>query len=267
MKASNGALSSRLQGRRGHSAPRDKKRSPPGLLIHVRDRGNAAPCPHRECYRAFPFMDVTARPHLQSRHATPRSRPMTPRGSKRGTAKDLATTGRRSILDYDKWIVQTRNCELQEVKIESTIFNANGLQAETRKTIYTLACLQMEKRSPGMTGRGATRLTIWSPYHWADGSLKRQSPFSIQGVATGAYEELCTPGAACDMLLRPLSSGRASTKTRRGRGRVETAACFSPFLNITDSGTSGHGPLSFDGEGVPSQETRWYGGLFSEIPL
>lgn len=47
----------------------------------------------------------------------------------------------RAILDHDRRIKQTRNCELQEVTIESAIFNANGLQADARKTIYTLGGL------------------------------------------------------------------------------------------------------------------------------
>jgi predicted Zn-dependent protease len=45
------------------------------------------------------------------------------------------------ILDYDKRIVTTRNCELQESAIEIEIMNSHGLHVRGRKTMYSLFAL------------------------------------------------------------------------------------------------------------------------------
>ncbi len=50
-----------------------------------------------------------------------------------------------SMRGHDKRIVQTRNCELQEVEIDSFVVNSNGLRAEACKTIYTLGGLCVAK--------------------------------------------------------------------------------------------------------------------------
>jgi PmbA protein len=166
----------------------------------------------------------------------------------------------RTILDYDKRIVQTRNCELQEVKIESTIFNANGLQAEAHKTIYTLGGLAVAANGEEVS---------WYDWSWSH-ALNELEPVPLgrriaekaisfldgKVLQTGAYEGLLTPGAACDMLsvLAPSFLGESLYKDKTWLKERVRQQCFSPLLNITDSGLAGMGSFPFDGEGVPSQE-------------
>jgi PmbA protein len=166
----------------------------------------------------------------------------------------------RTILDHDKRIVQTRNCELQEVKIESTIFNANGLQAEAHKTIYTLGGFAVAANGEEVSWYD------WSWSHVLDelepASLGRriaEKVISFLGgkvLQTGVYEGLLTPGAACDILsvLAPSFLGESLYKDKTWLKERVGQQCFSPLLNITDSGLVGMGSFPFDGEGVPSQE-------------
>ncbi len=67
------------------------------------------------------------------------------------------------ILDYDKRIVTTRNCELQEAEIEIEIVNSKGLTIQERKTLYSVFALCVAKsttRCHGMTGHGRIPLRI-----------------------------------------------------------------------------------------------------------
>ena len=166
----------------------------------------------------------------------------------------------RSILDYDKRIVQTRNCELQEVEIECSIFNTNGLEAEARKTMYTLGGLAVAKNGEEVS---------WYDWRWSH-VLSACEPASLgrriaekaisfldgRVLPTGVYEGLLTPGAACDMLdvLAPSFLGESLHKDKTWLKDRQGQQCFSPALNITDSGLAGMGSFPFDGEGVPSQE-------------
>ncbi len=172
----------------------------------------------------------------------------------------LVLTLEGSMLDYDKRIVQTRNCELQEVSIESAILNTHGLQAEARKTIYTLGGLAVAANGEEVS---------WYDWSWSH-ALKDLEPAPLgrriaekaisfldgKVLQTGAYEGLLTPGAACDMLSVLASSflGESLYKDKTWLKERAGQQCFSPILNITDSGLAGMGSFPFDGEGVPSQE-------------
>ncbi len=172
----------------------------------------------------------------------------------------LALTLERTILDCDKRIAQTRNCELQEVSIESAIFNANGLQAEAQKTIYTLGGLAVAANGEEVS---------WYDWTWSHAlselepaSLGRriaEKAISFLGgtvLETGVYEGLLTPGVACDILsvLGPSFLGESLYKDKTWLKERLGQQCFSPLLNITDSGLVGMSSFPFDGEGVPSQE-------------
>jgi len=174
------------------------------------------------------------------------------------TSMVLALEG--SMLDYDKRIVQTRNCELQEVNIESAIFNAHGLQAEARKTIYTLGGLAVAANGEEVS---------WYDWSWSHAlndleaaSLGRRiaakaiSFLDGKVLQTGVYEGLLTPGTACDILavIAPSFLGESLYKDKTWLKERTGQQCFSPLLNITDSGLAGMGSFPFDGEGVPSQE-------------
>ena len=166
----------------------------------------------------------------------------------------------RAILDHDRRIKQTRNCELQEVTIESAIFNANGLQADARKTIYTLGGLAVAANGEEVS---------WYDWSWSH-KLEELEPASLgrriaekaisfldgKVLKTGAYEGLLTPGATCDMLdvIAPSFLGESLDKDKTWLKEKQGKQCFSPILTITDSGLAGMGSFPFDGEGVPSQE-------------
>jgi PmbA protein len=172
----------------------------------------------------------------------------------------LVLTLEASMLDYGKRIVRTRNCELQEVNIESAIFNANGLQAEARKTIFTLGGLAVAANGEEVS---------WYDWSWSH-ALNDLEPASLgrriaqkaisfldgKVLQTGVYEGLLKPGAACDMLavVAPSFLGESLYKDKTWLKERAGQQCFSPFLNITDSGLAGMGSFPFDGEGVPSQE-------------
>jgi PmbA protein len=166
----------------------------------------------------------------------------------------------RTILDYDSRIVQTRNCELQEVTIESTIFNAHGLHGEARKTIYTLGGLSVAKNKEEVS---------WYDWSWSHALNELEPTLLGRRIAekaisfldgkvlqTGVYEGLLTPGAACDMLavVAPSFLGENLYKDKTWLEERLGQQCFSALLNITDSGLAGMGSFPFDGEGVPSQE-------------
>jgi PmbA protein len=210
-----------------------------------------------------PFMDADEHATFPGKHDTyPTIEAYDAAGlevqDKEKTSRVLTLEG--TILDYDKRIVQTRNCELQEVTIESTIFNANGLQAEARKTIFTLG---------GFAVAADEEEVSWYDWSWGHtldelepASLGRriaEKAISFLGgtvLQTGVYEGLLTPGAACDMLsiLAPSFLGESLYKDKTWLKERVGQQCFSSLLNITDSGLTGMGSFPFDGEGVPSQE-------------
>jgi PmbA protein len=171
-----------------------------------------------------------------------------------------AITLEQSILGHDKRIVKTRNCELQEVEINATIFNSRGLHAEARKTIYTLGgfCVAANREE-----------VSWYDWSWSH-CLEDLAPAPLgrriaekavsfldgKTLQTGVYDGLLTPGSACEMLSVVAPSFLAENLFKNKTWLKEQLGkqCFSPRLNITDSGLAGMGSFPFDGEGVPSQE-------------
>lgn len=160
----------------------------------------------------------------------------------------------------DKRIATTRNCELHEIEMQVRMLNSNGLEAESKKTIYSLGALAV----------AADREEVsWYDWSWSEkyggldavrlGRKIAQKALSFLGgqvLNTGTFTGILTPGSACQM-LDILSPSFLSENLYKNKTRLKDKAgqqCFSPLLTIIDSGMKGMGAFSFDGEGVPSQE-------------
>jgi PmbA protein len=168
----------------------------------------------------------------------------------------------RTILEFDKRIVTTRNCEFQEAEIEAAIVNSMGLRAEGRKTVFTLTAMCVAKEIDE---------TSWFDWSWShalselDGRAlgkeiagKAVSFLSSSQIDTGIYNGILTPQAACDLLGILEDSFLAENLYKKKTFLADKIGlrCFSELLNITDSGLVGMGSFPFDGEGVPARENR-----------
>jgi PmbA protein len=175
-----------------------------------------------------------------------------------------------TILDFDRRIQKARNCELHEDQIRVTIINSNGLKAEAKKTIYTMAALCVAAE-----GQDEVSWYDWtwsSRYDGLDGRTfglkiaeKAVSFLGGEGLATGTYDGYLAPGAACDLLsvLAPSFLGENLHKDKTRLKGKEGTRLFSELVTIVDSGLTGMGSFPFDGEGVPSQENCLVrGGVF-----
>jgi len=165
------------------------------------------------------------------------------------------------IRAFDGRIKTTRNCELHESSVEIMVKNSNGVDAQGRKTIYTLAGMAAAEE-------GGDEVSwydwVWSPFYReldAPALGKRIAEKTISFLSgrmldTGIYTGLLTPACACQVLemLSPsfLAENLYKDKTRL-KDKTGTRL-FSELLTIIDSGTRGIGAFPFDGEGVPSQE-------------
>jgi PmbA protein len=165
-----------------------------------------------------------------------------------------------TILDYDKRIVTTRNCELQEAEIEIEIINSNGLKVRGSKTLYSVFALCVAKEKDEVS---------WYDWNWAHsladidmkalGAGIAQKTVSFLGseqIATGLYDGILTPQAACEV-LGVLSGSFLAESLFKNKTRLKDKLgerCFSETISIMDSGFSGMGASPFDGEGVPSQQ-------------
>jgi PmbA protein len=164
------------------------------------------------------------------------------------------------ILDYDRRIVTTRNCELQEAEIEIEIVNSHGLHVRGSKTVFSLFALCVAKDEDEVS---------WYDWTWSHffedidmetlGKNIAQKTISFLGsgqINTGTYDAILTPQASCEMLGvlsgSFLAENLYKNKTRL-KDRVEEK-CFAEKVNIIDSGLAGIGAFPFDGEGVPSRE-------------
>jgi PmbA protein len=164
------------------------------------------------------------------------------------------------IFDYDKRIVTTRNCELQETEIEIEIVNSKGLKAYGRKTLYSVFALCVAKEKDEVS---------WYDWAWAnslaDVDMKAlgidvaQRTISFLGseqIATGIYDGILTPQASCE-ILSVLSGSFLAESLYKNKTRLKDRLeekCFSEIINLVDSGLAGMGAFPFDGEGVPSQD-------------
>ncbi|MCX5812579.1 MAG: TldD/PmbA family protein [Proteobacteria bacterium] len=167
----------------------------------------------------------------------------------------------KAIIDYDKRIVVTRNCELQEAEIRVKIMNSNGLTTEGSKTLYMLSAMAVAKDVDEVS---------WYDWLWSnrlneiDAKLfgihtarKTVSFLSSEQIETGIYDGILTPQASSDMLgilagsflSENLYKDKTMLKGRRG------TKCFSEIINMKDSGIHGIDSFPFDGEGVPSCES------------
>ena len=166
-----------------------------------------------------------------------------------------------TILDLDRRIQKTRNCELHEKEIAVKIVNSNGLNGEAKKTLYTMAALCV-------AAEGQEEVS-WYDWAWCprfdglDGhalgrSIGEKTVSFLGGevLATGIYDGCLTPGAACDLLsvLAPSFLGENLDKDKTRLKGKEGVSLFSELVTIIDSGIMGMGSFPFDGEGVPSQE-------------
>ena len=168
----------------------------------------------------------------------------------------------KTIINYDKKIVATRNCELQEAEIQMRIINSNGLQAESRKTIFTLFALAVAKENDEVS---------WYDWSWAHRlneidaktlgvsvAQKAVSFLSGEQLETGIYDGILTPQVSCD-ILEVLSGSFLSENLYKDKTKLKGKTgtkCFSEAVNIKDSGTKGMADFPFDGEGVPSAESH-----------
>lgn len=174
--------------------------------------------------------------------------------------KEMLFNMERAILDHDKRIVATRNCELHEVEIETMILNSRGLIAEGKKTLYVLTGLCVAKDEDEVSWYDWS----WS-HHWReiDGeklgkSIAERAISFLSGrqLETGTYEGIITPQASCD-LLGILSGSFLAENLYKNKTRLKDRVgekCFADVINIVDSGLTGMGSFYFDGEGVPAQE-------------
>jgi PmbA protein len=166
----------------------------------------------------------------------------------------------KAIIDFDKRIVVTRNCELQEAEIRVKIMNSSGLTAESRKTLYMLSAMAVAKEGDEVS---------WYDWMWSNRlneidaqvfgvntARKTVSFLSSEQIETGIYDGILTPQAASDMLgilagsflSENLHKDKTMLKDRMG------TKCFSEIITIKDSGKYGMDSFPFDGEGVPSCE-------------
>jgi PmbA protein len=164
------------------------------------------------------------------------------------------------ILDYDKRIVTTRNCELQESVMEIDIVNSKGLYAHGSKTLYSLFALCVAKEEDEVS---------WYDWAWAHrledidmkalGNTIAKKAISFLGseqISTGIYDCILAPQASCE-ILDVLSGSFLAESLSKNKTRLKDRAgekCFSETINLVDSGLSGIGAFPFDGEGVPSQD-------------
>ena len=164
------------------------------------------------------------------------------------------------ILDYDKRIATTRNCELQEAEIEIEIVNSKGLKAYSRKTLYSLSALCVAKGQDEVS---------WYDWVWAHsladidmqalgiGVAQRAISFlGSEQIDTGIYDGILTPQASSE-ILSVLSGSFLAESLYKNKTRLKDRLeekCFSEIINLVDSGLAGMGAFPFDGEGVPSQD-------------
>jgi PmbA protein len=173
---------------------------------------------------------------------------------------DMLIEMEKTIIDFDKRIVVTRNCELQEAEIQVKIMNSNGLFAEGSKTLYMLSAMAVAKDADEVS---------WYDWMWVDRlneidakafgintAKKTLSFLSSEQIETGLYDGILTPQASSDMLgiltgsflSENLYKDKTMLKGKRG------TKCFSEIINMKDSGIQGMDSFPFDGEGVPSCE-------------
>lgn len=164
------------------------------------------------------------------------------------------------IRDFDKRIVTTRNCELQEAEIEIEIVNSNGLNVQGRKTLFSVFALSVAQEHDEVS---------WYDWTWAHfladidmktlGISVAQKTISFLGseqIATGIYDGILTPQAVCE-ILGVLSGSFLGENLHKNKTKLKDRLgekCFSEMITLVDSGLAGMGAFPFDGEGVPSQD-------------
>jgi PmbA protein len=165
-----------------------------------------------------------------------------------------------TILDYDKRIEKTRNCEYSESELFFRIVNSRGIDVQERKTIYTAFGLAVAKEEDEV-----------SYYDWIWSHAFGELDFSVLAktiaertlshlggsqIPTGIYDGMLTPRAATDLLQVLSASFLAESryKNKTTLKEKEGQQCFSHLISVVDSGIAGIDAFPFDGEGVPSRE-------------
>jgi PmbA protein len=176
------------------------------------------------------------------------------------------------ILGCDRRIRKTRNCEYSEAEVVVRIVNSQGVDVQAGKSIFTAFGL-------AVAGDGGDDEVSYWDWTWSDSfegldfaalgeAIAHKTLASLGGapLPTGAYEGILTPRAAAD-LLQVLSAsflGENLYKKKTSLLDKEGQEVFSPLVTIVDSGLAGIDAFPFDGEGVPSRETRIVeGGIFT----
>jgi PmbA protein len=189
-----------------------------------------------------------------------------------GTKTSLLKEMEGQIRDYDRRIVATRNCELQETEVQVRVVNSEGLNVQAAKTLYTLFGLAVAKEKDEVSWYD------WQWNHFLSGldapglareiAKKALSFLGSEQVETGTYPGILTPQAASD-LLDVLGQSFLGENLYKNKTRLKEKTgmrCFSEKLTIVDSGMAGIDAFPFDGEGVASMESVVVkGGIFQSF--
>lgn len=170
--------------------------------------------------------------------------------------KEAALKIEKSIIDYDKRIAATRNCELQEIEIEAKIINSNNVSAEAKKTIFVVS---------GMCAAKDKDEVSWYDWQWShylkdidieefsEGIAKKAISFlGGEQIETGIYRGILTPQSACD-ILGILSVSFLAESLYKNKTRLKDKIgekCFSGLIDIVHSCVKGINSFPFDGEGI-----------------
>ena len=167
----------------------------------------------------------------------------------------------KNILAFDHRIKKTRNCELNEDLIEAWIVNSKGLSVSGRKSLFSVSALCVAESGDEVS------YYDWSWAHRYDDldpvgmglNVARNTIKYLSGsqIATGIYNGILTPRAACDM-LDILGGSFLSENLFKNKTRLKDRTgdkVFAEQVTISDSGLAGMDAFPFDGEGVASRRT------------
>lgn len=173
---------------------------------------------------------------------------------------DMVISMEKAIADFDKRIVVTRNCELQEIEFQVKIINSNGLSVESMKTLYMISAMAVAEdgdESSWFDWTWSNRLDNIDANNFGINIAKKTVSFlSSKQISTGLYDGIMTPQVSTD-ILGILSSSFLSENLYKDKtilkGKTGTKI-FPEIINIKDSGICGTDSFPFDGEGVNSCE-------------
>ncbi|MBP1751140.1 MAG: putative zinc protease PmbA, partial [Deltaproteobacteria bacterium] len=165
------------------------------------------------------------------------------------------------IRKYDSRIKVVRNCEFQEVNLEASILNSNGLTIHGQSSLFVYSAM-----AEAAEGDDEVSWYDWQWSHTFEGLSAKKMAMAIadkvismlnaRQIPTGTYDGIITPRAASDLLgiLSESCLGESLFKDKTQLKGKEGERCFADGLTIIDSGMAGTDAFMFDGEGVPSRD-------------